>query len=174
MTLTADALVVGAGIAGISTAWHLRRAGLSVLLIDAVGPASAASGRNPGFLWLQSKKAGPTMDLALRLRRFAEDFARDRGDTSFRACGGLVLWRETEAEPAARAYAADRRAAGLPIELLTDPRCASWFPRWDPRFRAESGTRSTRIRRRLTSRGTSLRTSAGWAAPSARPRAWRT
>jgi sarcosine oxidase, subunit beta len=118
MTRTADAVVVGAGIAGISTAWHLRRAGLSVLLVDAEGPASGASGRNPGFLWLQSKAAGPTMDLALRLRRFAEDFAHAHGDTSFRACGGLVLWREPEAEAAARAYAADRRAAGLPIELL--------------------------------------------------------
>jgi sarcosine oxidase subunit beta len=118
MTPTADAVVIGAGIAGISTAWHLRRAGLSVILIDAEGPASGASGRNPGFLWLQSKAAGPTMDLALRLRRFAEDFARARGDDSFRACGGLVLWRDPEAEPAARAYAADRAAAGLPIELL--------------------------------------------------------
>lgn len=118
MTLTADALVIGAGIAGISTAWHLRRAGLSVILIDAEGPAAGASGRNPGFLWLQSKAAGPMMALSLRLRRFAEDFARARGDTSFRACGGLVLWREAEAEPAARAYAADRTAAGLPVELL--------------------------------------------------------
>lgn len=67
--MTPEAVIVGAGIAGISTAWHLRRAGLSVVLIDAEGAASGASGHNPGFLWFQSKAAGPTMDLALRLRR---------------------------------------------------------------------------------------------------------
>ncbi len=118
MTRAVDAAVVGAGIAGIATAWHLRREGLSVALVDAVGPAAGASGRNPGFLWLQSKTKGAQMALALEARAFAEAFARERGETSFRACGGLVLWRDEGAEPAARAYAADRRGAGLPVELL--------------------------------------------------------
>lgn len=118
MSRTFDAVVVGAGIAGIATAWHLRREGLSVALVDAAGPAAGASGRNPGFLWLQSKAKGAQMALALQARQFAEDFARDRGETTFRPCGGLVLWRDDDAEPAARAYAADRRAAGLPAFVL--------------------------------------------------------
>ena len=118
MTRAVDAVVVGAGIAGIATAWHLRQEGLSVALVDGIGPAAGASGRNPGFLWLQSKARGAQMALALEARKFAETFARERGEASFRACGGLVLWRDEGAEPAARAYAADRRAAGLPVELL--------------------------------------------------------
>jgi len=36
-----DTIVVGAGVFGAWTAWHLRRAGQRVLLLDAVGPAHA-------------------------------------------------------------------------------------------------------------------------------------
>jgi sarcosine oxidase len=36
-----DAIVVGAGVFGAWTAWHLRKAGQRVLLLDAVGPAHA-------------------------------------------------------------------------------------------------------------------------------------
>ena len=36
-----DALVVGAGVFGAWTAWHLRKAGQRVLLLDASGPANA-------------------------------------------------------------------------------------------------------------------------------------
>jgi monomeric sarcosine oxidase len=38
---TFDAVVVGAGTFGAWTAWHLRRAGLSVALVDAYGPANS-------------------------------------------------------------------------------------------------------------------------------------
>jgi glycine/D-amino acid oxidase-like deaminating enzyme len=45
-----DALVVGAGICGLSTALHLRRRGLSVIVVDRHGAGSGASTRNAGFL----------------------------------------------------------------------------------------------------------------------------
>ncbi len=38
-----DTVVVGAGVFGAWTAWHLRKAGQRVLLLDAVGPAHARS-----------------------------------------------------------------------------------------------------------------------------------
>ena len=36
-----DAAVVGAGVFGSWTAWHLQRAGKTVALVDAYGPASS-------------------------------------------------------------------------------------------------------------------------------------
>src|SRR5688572_31553917 len=36
-----DTIVVGAGVFGAWTAWHLRQAGQRVLLLDAAGPANA-------------------------------------------------------------------------------------------------------------------------------------
>ena len=43
-------LVVGGGVTGCSAAWHLARAGVDVVLVDARAVASGASGRNGGFL----------------------------------------------------------------------------------------------------------------------------
>lgn len=46
--LTADVIVVGAGFTGLSTALHLRRAGIDVAVIEAAEPGWGASGRNNG------------------------------------------------------------------------------------------------------------------------------
>jgi sarcosine oxidase, subunit beta len=113
-----DAVVIGAGIAGTASAYFLRRAGLSVALIDAHHPGWGASGRNPGFLWLQTKAAGLSMDFSLACRRFAETLASELPDFGFRPSGGLIIYRDAAYEPVARAFAADRIAAGLPVELI--------------------------------------------------------
>ncbi|QWG16753.1 FAD-binding oxidoreductase [Bradyrhizobium sediminis] len=45
---TADVIVIGAGFTGLSTALHLREAGVDVAIIEAVEPGWGASGRNNG------------------------------------------------------------------------------------------------------------------------------
>lgn len=59
-----DVAVVGAGIIGASTAWHLARAGLRVVIADARGPAAAASGASDGAVSVASKKPGIMARLA--------------------------------------------------------------------------------------------------------------
>src|SRR5581483_4622838 len=39
-----DVLVIGAGVHGLSTAWHLAQAGVDVLVVDKTGVAAGASG----------------------------------------------------------------------------------------------------------------------------------
>ena len=46
---TAEVVVVGGGILGASAAYHLARAGMRPLVIEANSPASGASGRNAGM-----------------------------------------------------------------------------------------------------------------------------
>jgi gamma-glutamylputrescine oxidase len=46
----ADVVIVGAGIAGIATAYHLARGGAKSIVLEARTVAEAASGRNAGFL----------------------------------------------------------------------------------------------------------------------------
>ncbi len=45
-----DVAIIGAGIGGLATAWHLAERGIRSLIVDARGVASGASGRNGGFL----------------------------------------------------------------------------------------------------------------------------
>ncbi|MDX6572279.1 MAG: gamma-glutamylputrescine oxidase, partial [Gaiellales bacterium] len=45
-----DVLVIGAGIAGLSCAWHLAERGVDCAVVEARAAASGASGRNGGFL----------------------------------------------------------------------------------------------------------------------------
>ena len=44
------AIVIGAGVAGLSTALYLQRAGVAVAVIDPLGPAGGASFGNAGML----------------------------------------------------------------------------------------------------------------------------
>src|SRR3977135_4542875 len=44
----ADVVVIGAGFTGLSTALHLREAGVDVAVVEAMEPGWGASGRNNG------------------------------------------------------------------------------------------------------------------------------
>ncbi|HEV8671337.1 MAG TPA: FAD-dependent oxidoreductase [Candidatus Limnocylindria bacterium] len=63
----ADVAVVGAGIAGVATAYFLASTGAKVVVLEARGVAEAASGRNAGFLL-----AGVAENFVAASRRYGE------------------------------------------------------------------------------------------------------
>jgi len=67
---SADVAIVGAGIAGIATAYHLARAGAKPIVVEARTVAEAASGRNAGFLL-----AGVAENFAAATERYGEERA---------------------------------------------------------------------------------------------------
>ena len=68
--VAADVAIVGAGIAGIATAYHLARAGAKAIVLEARAVAEAASGRNAGFLL-----AGVAENFAAAAKRYGEERA---------------------------------------------------------------------------------------------------
>lgn len=162
-----DIIVVGAGIAGAATAYYLSERGHRVLLLETAHPAFGASGRNPGFLWLQTKAAGVAMDFALAGRRFAEEIARDIGGFGFRASGGLIVYRDERLAPVAEAFTVDRCAAGLHVEHVDRARLLSLCPAFGPKVIGgvynpldayqDTATLVARLVARATERGAELR-----------------
>ena len=67
---TTDVAIVGAGIAGVATAYHVSRSGAKVVVVEARTVAEAASGRNAGFLL-----AGVAENFVAAARRYGEDRA---------------------------------------------------------------------------------------------------
>ena len=69
-----------------------RAAKSAVLLIEAETPAWGASGRNPGYQWLHTRRAGLQMELGLAGRRLADTLAEELDGFEFRPCGGMIYY----------------------------------------------------------------------------------
>lgn len=70
-----DVIIAGAGIVGAAIAYHLAIAGLRVAVVDATGPAAAASGASDGAVSVASKKPGPMARLANASLLYSRDLA---------------------------------------------------------------------------------------------------
>jgi FAD dependent oxidoreductase TIGR03364 len=93
----ADLVVVGGGIVGLAHAWHARRAGLAVLVVERDERAVGASIRNFGHI-CTTAQAGGVLELARAAREDWLAIAAD-ADIPVRADGTVVVAR-TDAERA--------------------------------------------------------------------------
>ena len=126
---TADIVVVGAGIAGLCTAWELRQRGFSVVLVDQRFPAYGASGRNPGALWLQTRRTGFELALARAGKQKYSQYLDVLGDVfDYREDGGLFFFETEDQGRVMEAYVDDRREAGLDIEMVSREQAAKLSP----------------------------------------------
>jgi glycine/D-amino acid oxidase-like deaminating enzyme len=117
---TADVVVVGAGIAGMCTAFELRQRGFDVAVIEQRFPAFAASGRNPGAVWLQLQRGGLELELARAGAAMYGEYAEHIGARfDHRARGGLFFFETDEQRQILTDYVADRRAHGLTVEFVS-------------------------------------------------------
>src|SRR5207245_6441963 len=119
MTETADVLIVGAGIMGVSTAYHLARLGVrrvTVLERDTVcsGSTALASG---GIRHQYANRLGIelTQHRIVTYERFQEEFGVD---PQFRQHGYLILIATEDELATARRSVELQRSLGVKVELL--------------------------------------------------------
>lgn len=129
--LQADAVIIGGGIVGGSAALFMRRAGLSVILLDKGFCGAQASGVNYGGVRRQGR-APEQLPLAQRSHELWARLPELIGiDGEYVRSGHLKLAR-TEAHFASlEAYAAKVRPLGLDVELIGGNAIRERFP-WLP------------------------------------------
>ncbi len=119
MRRRAKVVVVGAGIMGLSTAWHLARRGLTdVLVVDRGYLCGGASGRNGGGV-----RAQFSTETNIRLMQesiaICREFAAEmKINVWFRQGGYLFLARSEARAKALEASVALQNRCGLPTRLL--------------------------------------------------------
>jgi sarcosine oxidase subunit beta len=119
MTEPADVVIVGAGIMGVSTAYHLARLGAGRVIVlerDTVcsGSTALASG---GIRHQYANRLGVelTTHSIVTYERFSEEFGVD---PNFRQHGYLILIATGEELARARSSVALQRSLGVDVELL--------------------------------------------------------
>jgi len=130
-----DVAIVGAGIAGASTAFHLAGLGRSIAVLEAAGQAAGASGANAGTIW--STGRADQSDLASLLTNgsleILQSLEREHHvDLGLTQCGALkCIQTQKEAE---FAYDSVRRmrAADHDVEYLDAGKTASLEPMINP------------------------------------------
>ena len=119
MKNTADVLVIGGGVIGASIAYHLARRKARVILVEAGDLAAGSSGACDGLVFLQSKKPGVHLDLALASRqRFVRLQEELPLSMEFWASGGLVVIESQEQMQAMREFVHRQVQGGLEVSLL--------------------------------------------------------
>src|SRR2546423_3033954 len=88
-----DVAIVGAGVAGLSIAFHLAERGASVVVYERTGIGAGASGVQPGGIRRQWGTRVNCLLAGESLRWYADarERLRMRVDPGFRACGYLFL-----------------------------------------------------------------------------------
>ena len=125
---TFDVVVIGAGVFGCWTAWHLRRAGKRVLLVDAWGPAHSRSSSGGESRIIRMGYGADEIYTRMAMRsliRWRELFDRT-GQPLF--CHTGVLWIGREDDPYTRATRATLERAGVPIEINDGRELARRYP----------------------------------------------
>lgn len=138
---TSDVVVVGAGVIGCAIGWRLRKAGLSVRLLERAVPGAEASSVAAGILAPHLEHgAGPVLDLgraSLALyARWADELQSDVGlGIGYRA-SGLLRIALGEEEYETLAAEAERLAPLAGAELLDASGARALEPALSPALRA--------------------------------------
>ncbi len=142
----ADVAVVGAGFVGAFAAYHLARAGLRPLVIEANTPASGASGRLCGLalagvgghfsrVTRLVREAGgrSILEYTRRSLDILEAFDSEIPDgIEWERCGSLDLLTSPDEEEHGRALAQEQAAEGLAVEVIDPAAATALVPALDP------------------------------------------
>jgi sarcosine oxidase subunit beta len=126
-----DIAVIGAGVHGASTAFHLSRRGISTIVFDRGSPAGGPTGQSSGIV--RSYYTNPFMaEVARDSTQFFSEFAHRTGggECGYRRTGGIYLHGEVDVEHV-RQTAEVLTKLVIEHEVMSVPQLAERFPGFD-------------------------------------------
>lgn len=117
--LKSDVVIVGGGVIGTSVAYHLAKRGVDVILVEKNDIASGTSGACDGFVFLQSKKPGMHLEMALESAKMMGNLAAElQRDIEYEKNGGMILVKSQSDMFEIQKLVERQRKIGLDVELL--------------------------------------------------------
>lgn len=116
---TTDVIVIGGGIIGTSIAYYLSRAGLKVSLLEKNGICCGTSSACDGFMFLQTKKPGISLEIALKSAQMYNTLSQEIDyDVQYKKTGGLILIETNEQLEIMKNITKKQKALRLDVEIL--------------------------------------------------------
>lgn len=117
MSDTFDVIVIGAGVHGASTAFHLAERGAKVLVLERAAAASGATGRSSGLVRMHYDLKAESALAWRSYDYFINWESRVGGECGFTRTG-FVRIVPPEQEANLRANVADQQALGIPTSII--------------------------------------------------------
>jgi D-hydroxyproline dehydrogenase subunit beta len=130
--VSADVIIIGAGVVGAACAWYAAESGLAVTVLDRGPVAGGTTGAGEGNLLVSDKPAGPELDLAKRSAALWRELDAAVGGFEYQAKGGLVV-SDTEASLQALSdVASGQAAAGVTTAPVAGTELVDYEPHLAP------------------------------------------
>jgi len=115
----AEAVIIGGGIIGASTAYFLAGQGIEVVLVDKGDRAGEASAANAAWVWSLTRRPGIDLQLAEHSIAIHHRLRRELAlETEYQPIGGLLVATEEEELPHLEEHARARAGFGSPLTVL--------------------------------------------------------
>jgi glycine/D-amino acid oxidase-like deaminating enzyme len=123
-----DAVVVGGGVPGLSSAYELARRGLSVVLVESGHVGGRQSGRNLGFV-RQQGRAPAELPMMMAANQRWQGLSHELGaDVEWRMGGNLRLTNDPELASRYERWVADAASLGLDSRVVSNAEVESILP----------------------------------------------
>src|SRR4030042_2756677 len=115
----ADVVVIGGGVIGSSIAYYLSKRKIPVVLLERGAIGSGPSSACDGLMFLQTKKPGTHLKLAMESGRLYRTLSEELDfNIEHRTCGGMILIEREPELRAMRRIVEAQKDGGLDVSLI--------------------------------------------------------
>ena len=115
----AEAVIIGGGVIGSSTAYYLAREGIDVVLVEKGYKAGEASAANAAFVWSITRKPGIDIRLAMHSFKLHRQLQRElEMNFEYVHNGGLLVIQNDREMSYVEAHVRKRTEDGFPLEII--------------------------------------------------------